>query len=354
MINRYISILRAEYMEKKMKKILAILCLLQTLYGASICLYNPGLGPNKNRSWLPYFAKLLKEKGHSYVAQGIRLSRSEEKKYDVIIFWDSYPRNKKTFSKSIFVTLEPPLIQRIQNNNTFMKKFYKVFTWNHHYCNDRKYEKLFYPAYPGVGVWGFDIYQPSTEIQFSKRDFSCMINSHLSSYITSDVFNGEQYSKRKNIATYYNRYHPNQFKLYGTKGWDKMKLKVYKGKTTDKSIILQNHKFCYCYENYYNHYHYISEKIIHCFICECVPIYLGCTNITDYIPKETFIDASKFSSIDEIHRFLEAMDEGTWNKYIKAIRDFKKSEKFKLFIDQYFWDSIANVVFEYLKENNIE
>ena len=263
---------------------------------------------------------------------------------DLIPFWSSpHPLDAKYRQKAILYTYEPPIYWTHVNDLSYLSSFLKACTWRHDLCekNPVKYKKFFYPQYSTIN------YEEMK--QFNNRKFACLISSYL--YANNSK---ELYSKRKEIAIFYNKYFPKLFSLYGWRGFEELKLKFYKGVAQDKSPILADHKFCYCYENWDNDFHYITEKILDCISNLCVPIYLGSKNITDYIPEDVFIDARKFNSIGQIHTHLSKMKEETWNSYIEAMKRFDKSEKSSLFTRKTQAQRILNNALEALDELGFE
>jgi len=81
----------------------------------------------------------------------------------------------------------------------------------------------------------------------------------------------------------------------------------------------------------------------------CVPIYLGSSRITDYIPKETFIDARNFKSLSDMHKWISSMDETTWLTYIHAIEAWHKSNKSAFFTKERYVKMVTDEVFKSLK-----
>lgn len=73
---------------------------------------------------------------------------------------------------------------------------------------------------------------------------------------------------------------------------------------------------------------YITEKIFDCFFANCVPIYWGASNVTDYIPENTFIDYRKFRNINKVVNYIENMKEEEYNIYLNNIHNFLKSDSF--------------------------
>ena len=74
---------------------------------------------------------------------------------------------------------------------------------------------------------------------------------------------------------------------------------------------------------------YITEKIFDCFFAGVVPIYWGAENITDYVPKEAFIDRRKFQTIKELCQYVDEITEERYEEYLKAADEFITSETFQ-------------------------
>ena len=76
---------------------------------------------------------------------------------------------------------------------------------------------------------------------------------------------------------------------------------------------------------------YVTEKIFNCFAAGCVPIYWGAPNVTDYIPKNCFIDRRDFGSNAEVYDFIKSMSQGVYETYLKNIQIFLDSDQARLF-----------------------
>lgn len=373
-----------------MKHLLYILTIFtySNLYSAKIGFIHGNYYANGSRNIDPSCLKsFLEEKGHTI--EGTCFAEAD--KYDVLIsqnlLANVYVRNvkkrKKIASKTIKLTHEVKFFDPNSYNKKILNDYRRVFSFEHKLCDNKKYKKMFYPwlvyidqdvidkvrndlkfansfnkAFSFENSWNHpkfitfnftDIITLSDKfIPFSKRNLSCMINSVIRVRNNPE----ENYSKRLKIAKFYNKFHPKDLTLYGGRGWNKYKINIYKG-ICPKNIlphIFRSHKFNYCYDNWNNNIHYISEKIQRCFNNLCVPIYLGCKNITDYIPADTFIDARNFSSIEDIHAYISTMDEETWMGYINAIRRFILSDQAKKFTRENLAKRLVETVEEVLKE----
>jgi hypothetical protein len=74
-----------------------------------------------------------------------------------------------------------------------------------------------------------------------------------------------------------------------------------------KKEILRNYDICVALENT-NFDHYCTEKIWQAIGGGCLPIYYGKGNrIYDTFPRNSFIDASEFASVQDIYAFIGTM-----------------------------------------------
>ncbi|MCH9617410.1 MAG: hypothetical protein SP4CHLAM5_06990 [Chlamydiia bacterium] len=252
--------------------------------------------------------------------------------YDVLVtITDSLlsPKDKK---KAIYVMVEPLMIQPQLATIKDYEQYRDIFVWKHELANNKNIHKSFYSTFKGI--------HPEF-IPFKERKLVCLINAYLTWCLH---WKGELYSERRVIAEFYDKHHPQSLTFHGGRGWDDLNIKIHRGHCNDKGLVQRNHKFCYCYENNVCDDYYITEKILDCFQSRCVPIYKGCTKITDFIPQETFIDANQFNSVSEIHDFINNMDEETWLGYIHAIEKFAASDASKFFKKEYLNNAVIQVI----------
>ena len=71
----------------------------------------------------------------------------------------------------------------------------------------------------------------------------------------------------------------------------------------DKSKALDDYKFHVAIENHFAPHHW-TEKLADSYLGFCVPIYAGCTNISDYFPPESYLTLNT-SDIDESLLMIE-------------------------------------------------
>jgi hypothetical protein len=207
--------------------------------------------------------------------------------------------------------------------------------------------------------------QPAGMRSWKERKFAAMIHynkvrrvikpMHIAVLISDSALRCELYSERRRAIRYFCGHQ--DFHLYGS-GWDKWLLGVsygdykaglncYQGKCGNKIEKLAEYRFSICYENTIFP-GYITEKIADCFYAGCVPVYLGAPDISDYIPKECFIDKRLFGNYKDLGRFLSRVGPFEFAAYHKAINDFLHSKVF----DRFYQDHFAMNLFSALKESS--
>lgn len=271
---------------------------------------------------------------------------------DLPYLWQhwNFPIWKLIFSnreKNILICHESPIVIPYNYSKILHFNFAKIYTWNDDLVDNKKYFKIHLPQY-SLGM--------KTGVKkFKKKKFLVLINSNKLSFPPFRLlsqFGKELYSDRIKALEFFEHNIPNDFSLYG-RGWNKpkkynitelflgyKKYRTYKGEVEikDKIELLSNFKFCICFENLGQVNGYITEKIFHCFMAKCVPIYWGASNINKYIPRDCFIDFRDFGDYATLLKFLVSMDETRYNRYIKNIEKLLRNRKF---IDRWFEKGFA-------------
>lgn len=281
---------------------------------------------------------------------------------DIVLYFDM-PKDlpkEKNIEKSYLILVESSLIRPDNYDKNKHMFFNKIFTWHDDIVNNKKYFKL-----------NFSHHFP-TEINkdLSKKEKLCMlIAGNKDTPVKTDI---ELYSKRKEAIRWFEQNHIDDFDLYGV-GWDRFNFKgpkiirafnripfigklyakithqnyiSYKGKVANKKEVMERYKFSICYENARDIPGYITEKIFDSFFAGCVPIYWGANNITDYIPKECFIDKRDFDSYEELYRFLKTMNDENYIDYLKNIGNYLDSKESKQFTGKYFGTKLVADILE--------
>ena len=137
----------------------------------------------------------------------------------------------------------------------------------------------------------------------------------------------ELYSWRERFIRFMESNQMDEFDLYG-RGWDAKQFPSYRGEIDDKLEVLRQYRFSLCFENLTRNNGYVTEKILDCIGAGTIPVYWGADNITDYIPKECFIDYRDFNDFDRLYRYMRDMPEEVFTAYLKAQQDYLQSEAF--------------------------
>jgi hypothetical protein len=66
-----------------------------------------------------------------------------------------------------------------------------------------------------------------------------------------------------------------------------------------------------------------------CIYAGTIPVYDGAPDVTDHVPPEVFIDATRFDSPAELERFLLSVSERQAQDYLEAGQAFLRSPKFE-------------------------
>ena len=100
----------------------------------------------------------------------------------------------------------------------------------------------------------------------------------------------------------------------------------YFGRCENKLETLSQYRFSICFENM-ELAGYMTEKIIDCFVAGVVPIYLGDPDIKSSIPKSAYIDPGEFSSLADLDKHLQSIDENQAIAMIEVGRTYLRSQQ---------------------------
>jgi hypothetical protein len=278
-----------------------------------------------------YLDKELQKKDH--FLQPIDLSEKDLCSTAKVICYDapswimSWQKKLSFFPKKnlILIAYEPPSVRSWLYNEEIFSRFSKILTWNDDLVDNKKFFKFHYPALlpmlPNI--------PPFSKKKLLTQITTCRTSDHPA----------ELYTERLKAIRYFEKKHCKDFVFYG-RGWDENSFRRYGGAVENKYETLKQFRFSLCYENIKKQPGYITEKIFDCFAAGCVPVYLGAPNITKYIPRNCFIDRSKFRNYEELSRYLRNMKEDEYNQYIENIRAFLQSEKARCFSPEFFAQTV--------------
>nr|CAD1836854.1 unnamed protein product [Ananas comosus var. bracteatus] len=74
---------------------------------------------------------------------------------------------------------------------------------------------------------------------------------------------------------------------------------------------MSHYKFVLAIENT-NTESYVTEKLFYALDAGSVPIYFGTSNVWDFVPPNSIIEGSKFSSLEELASYVKALAEDPW------------------------------------------
>jgi hypothetical protein len=129
--------------------------------------------------------------------------------------------------------------------------------------------------------------------------------------------------------------------VYGTY-WENNGKNLF-GEVWNKRVSLNDYRFSIACENTIQK-NYISEKFWDVILTNGVPIYLGCNNIHDYIPKDSFIYLNDMTMSDMVETIDDISKHGkdlydTYKNQIKHLKnEFFTNPNFNL------WVKIKNII----------
>lgn len=247
-----------------------------------------------------------------------------------IIQCSRYPKEKL-----VLMLWEPPNVLPQNYNSNNYKNFSRVCTWRDDLVDNNKYQKLFYPDQRPM--------KPNL-VDFETKKLTTLVASNKG-------WNHPNQLCKERIKTieFYERAHPEDLDLFGI-NWP-VAYKTYKGKMGGDSDskafkinALQSYKFSYAYENVKEEPGYVTEKIFNCFEAGCVPIYLGASNITQYVPKNCFIDRRDFENDESLYEYLKNMKKEEHDEYITHVKDYFNSDQVKPFTIDHFIKSFMGII----------
>lgn len=230
--------------------------------------------------------------------------------------------------KLILFLWEPPSVLEHNYNTEHHRYFSKIYTWNDDLVDNKKYFKFYYPFLHAMDKDFLD---------FDQKKLCTLISCNKNS-----LHPNELYSERKKIIDFFESTHSDDFDLYGTL-WPSS-YKTYKGTVPSKIKCLKKYRFGFAYENIKNIRGYVTEKIFDCFWAGCIPVYLGASNISQYIPKDCFIARENFKTEKELYEFMKDMDRVTYLKYRDNIQTFLDSKQAHLYSIDHFITIFMNLI----------
>jgi hypothetical protein len=240
--------------------------------------------------------------------------------------------------KVIFFSFETQISNPRSHNKYYHHYYSKAFTWNDDLIDNIKYFKVRFP-------W----MDPRPMV----KDRPTFENKKLSIFVGEPrqrVGYYANYVARTELVQFFEVQPGSDFDLYGL-GWEQSNYKNFKGliplignRRENKINVLKNYKFDFCYENTINVNGWLSERIFEDFAAGCVPVYWGCNNVEDYIPRGCFIPRQDFKNNEELYSFLQNVKKDEYETYIKNIEQFLTTENAYRLSTRYYIEKIRTVL----------
>lgn len=319
--------------------------------------------------WMPVFAELMSRGGHEVVSGDVAIEKIEKGEWQASDVFVIQELNAKHGMKLIKIGAVPLLLTGGESP-LFSYYFYDNL-WR--IAPKFKYRMLFSGSFIGFnGQTGVNIPMrfPSfsksdirTTVDFGQRDFMVMVAANksgyppppskigeLKSWIIHRVYKlfsasfqkaqaNELHSKRIDMIEHFGS--RGLLSLFGS-GWSDERRFKEKEKQRVLSIIkrlqpvfcedkvktISSYKFVVCFENI-SYPGYVTEKIIDCFVAGSIPVYCGAPDISDFVPKESYVDFREFKTLGELESYLLDMTKEVAMEKIEAAKKFLDSESGK-------------------------
>ncbi len=300
-----------------------------------------------------YTPRLLRE---VLLTRGIELNTpdvNQDRQVSFDIHLEAQPL-QATSRPRYLIALENPNINKLNANQAYCANFDRVFAWD---TRLQHLQNVVPILIPHPMVWQ-DFPGPE-----DRSIFSCLINANKA---FKEVLDNDLYIERIHTIRWYEQNAPSEFKLYGL-GWDKhppaytpidrlsralLRLKYrllgraefpsFQGEIPDKSSVLRQARFSYCYENSRDIPNYITEKMLDSLVSGCVPIYWGADNVLEHVPANCFIDRRHFPDTSAVHHHLLTIDDASYAELQQNIRKFLSSETAQNFSSAKVVETIVN------------
>lgn len=254
-------------------------------------------------------------------------SRELQPGSDVVVYFNEYVYRGRAHDRicpdalRFLYMYEPVAIDPMQYTHRVWKQFDAVLTWNTYLTESSPaftFEPGVYFELPYCSDYGVE---PLTETpDLNRREKAiCQVCGDKYSLVTEEI-----YSERRKVARWFHSHAETRMDVFGKPAMDTPN---YRGVAEDKSDTFSRYRYALCFENTYHPLWtrgYLTEKILDCMASLTIPIYYGCSNIEELVPSDCFIDYRRFSSLEELDAFLQAMTDEEYLGYAERMRNFVK------------------------------
>jgi GT2 family glycosyltransferase len=273
---------------------------------------------------------------------------------DVYAYLDAFSYHGPQAGLEVLVMLEPVVVLPGEYGEKAWEHFDHILTFvDSLAAGGDKFHKILWPAF---GRPITDHYHTRVDLSHirppsQKKHAICMINGHKQSFIP-----GELYSKRLEVARWF---HENSHLPFDVYGFPPFPLPNYRGQLKPyarKFQTLSEYRYALCFENMYDPFWskgYVSEKIIDCLMSGTLPIYLGCTNIEDYIPADCFIDFRRFKSYSDLDHFLRNLSDSDYHASMEHIHAWINEGHLSRYSMECIYDKLLSLADSTLPEEDL-
>lgn len=262
----------------------------------------------------------------------------------------SLRESSRSNAAKLLIVSESPIICPQNHNSKLRKSFHRILSWETNNQTKNTY-------WLGCGCSFIqEITQPEIYSQTRSEEL-CMIAGNKRSNRAQELYS----TRDKAIEHFSNS--TIDFSLFGT-GWDQRQFrnilrplnrvrkartiwhrppKDFKGSISSKYETLRNFRFSLAFENAETSNGYITEKLFDSMFSGCIPIYIGASNITDFIPEGTFINANAYhkNDMDSIEKTIKSISEQKLRSMRQAIASFTHEFKKTTYFDATWAKTVA-------------
>lgn len=285
---------------------------------------------------------VLRQKGaaRGIVVATVAVLAPEE--IDAYVFIDMPDSSCRAFLQAVasgkplyLMVLESKLVRPQNYNPGNLAHFRKIFTYDDSVVDGFRYIKLNY---------AFNFPDKIPQNLADKKKMCVMIAGYKSARHPQEL-----YGDRLAAIRWFERYHPDDFDLFGV-GWNSGPLgrrlppvltrrftwlgnlgaphiPSYRGTVARKRDVMGGYRFALCYENIKDVPGYITEKLFDAFFSGTVPVYRGADNVADHIPSDCFVDLRQFADYGGLYEHLRSMSDEQYLSHLAQIVSFLASER---------------------------
>ncbi len=249
-------------------------------------------------------------------------------------------KNNIDLSRVIYFLHEPP-VYNYWGWDYIRKSHYlyeAILTWET--TSTKSNGKFFHYHFPVK----FDPGKREHYLKKEKKNLCLIMHSNKTSQVR-----GELYGLRRDVIKYFENRGDHLLDVYGH-GWnnDKAPLafftNLYKGTTPDKRDTYAEYYYSFCIDNCISP-GYITYDPLISMVTGIVPVYMPMPDSKEFIPEDTFIDMSRFKTLDELtDHLLSIKNTDEYEQLKKNGWEFVTSERYHPFTVEKFSQDVFTAI----------